>query len=77
MKTSEILRDYVVQTSIGNSCTEFLQPSLHDILTGDDEVSYSLQEVINDVLDLKKHESMYFQPNRDNKNSKAIITRVR
>jgi hypothetical protein len=39
------------------------------------EVIYSLQEQIDKVLDLQRGQSMYFQPNRDDNNSKGIITR--
>jgi len=39
------------------------------------EYIYSLRDILDNVLDLKINESMYFQPNRDNKNTKAIILR--
>lgn len=40
------------------------------------ELFYAIQDIIDEVLDLKVEESMYFQPNRDDKNSKGIIRRV-
>ncbi len=39
------------------------------------EYMYSLQEIADDILDLKVNECMYFQGNRDNKECKGIITR--
>lgn len=42
----------------------------------DYEYIYSLSDEIDKVLDLKIKESMNFQPNRDNKHSKGIITRI-
>jgi len=40
------------------------------------EFEYALQGIVDDVLDLKQGDSMYFQPNRDNGDSKGIILRV-
>ena len=71
-------RQYVIQTSTGRTVTEFLQPSINEIINNtEDEVYFALQDEIDLVLDLRKEESMYFQPNRDNNNSKGIITRVK
>ena len=42
----------------------------------DYEFVYALADRIDDVLDLKPGESMYFQPNRDDCSSKGIIKRV-
>lgn len=41
----------------------------------DYEYIYALYDVIDEILDLKNGESLYFQPIRDNKDSKGIITR--
>jgi hypothetical protein len=42
------------------------------------ETVYALQELgLDDVLDMKVGESMYFRPNRDNIHSKAIIFRMK
>jgi len=43
----------------------------------DYEFIYALQEIADDVLDLKSGECLYFQPNRDNQLAKGIITRVK
>lgn len=43
----------------------------------DYEFIYALQEIADDVLDLKINESLYFKPNRDNELAKGIITRVK
>ena len=40
------------------------------------EYVYALREMIDTVLLLKRGESMYFQPNRDDPNSKGIIKRI-
>jgi len=45
-------------------------------LGADFEYIYSLQEDLDKVLDLKINESLLFQPNRDDENSKAILTRT-
>lgn len=41
-----------------------------------EEIFYSLDEIIDNVLDLKPAESLFFIPNRDCKTSKAIILRI-
>lgn len=41
------------------------------------ELGYALQEVIDEVLDLKVGESIYFTPNRDIKDSKGLILRIK
>lgn len=40
------------------------------------EWEYSMKDIADTVLDLKLGESMYFQPNRDDKTSKGIIFRI-
>ena len=61
-----------------DDCMELIDViSIEEILRNDhSELNYALQSVLDDVLDLKKGESMYFQPNRDNDNSKGIIVRI-
>ena len=49
---------------------------LDETIVNDYEYIYALRDIINEVLDLKIGESMYFQPNRDNADSKGIILRV-
>ena len=41
------------------------------------EIVYAMQEVFDAILDLQVNDSMYFQPNRDNKSSKGIIVRTK
>ena len=45
-------------------------------LSSVDEYFFAMQECIDSILDLKLNESMYFRPNRDDKNSKGIIMRI-
>ena len=40
------------------------------------EVLYSIQEMTDKILDLKKGESLFFKANRDNENDKGIILRI-
>lgn len=40
------------------------------------EYIYALHEILDKVLDLKDGQSMYFQPCRDNDDSKGIILRI-
>lgn len=42
----------------------------------DYEYIYALQEEFDKILDMKEGDSLYFHPNRDDKNSKGIIIRV-
>ncbi len=61
--------------------TSTAEISLGDLLEEDDqgnnwEYIYTLQEHVDEVLDLKVGDSAYFQPNRDNKKSKGFIYRV-
>lgn len=50
--------------------------SLSQILESDYEVCYCLHEMIDEMLDLKIGQSVYFQPVRDIDTSKAIIVRI-
>jgi hypothetical protein len=43
---------------------------------GEYEYTYAIQEIEKDVMALRVGESMYFQPCRDDKTSKAIILRI-
>ena len=76
-------RNYALQLS-ENGVTVCRTYKMDDILTQISdknanlcEYMYALSQVLDSVLDLKENESMYFQPNRDDKNSKGIITRIR
>jgi hypothetical protein len=73
-------RQYMVQVS-ENSYTDQFHISLHQIekalKTNDPgELYFAMNEEVDKILDLKVNESMYFRPNRDDKNSKGIITRI-
>lgn len=48
----------------------------HREMANEYEYKYAAQDITDKILDLKEGESMYFQPNRDNKNSKGIIVRT-
>lgn len=48
-----------------------IQPKEHDY-----EYIYALNEMLDEILDLKVGDSLYFKHNRDNKDSKAIILRT-
>lgn len=50
---------------------------LPELLNDGSELVYAFNEILDAVLDLKTGESIYFQPNRDDKNSKGIIVRVK
>lgn len=61
--------------------TQTVTEDIHTLLDpkdfGEDfEYKYAAQEVTDEILDLKVGESMYFQPNRDDKNSKGVIIRT-
>lgn len=73
MKNSH--RSYRVFTS-QKGVTNIEEFNLEMLEESDSEVAYALQEQIDNVLDLKINESRYFQPNRDDYDSKAIITRI-
>ena len=68
-------RSYKVLES-QNGITNISDFDLNLLENDETETAYALQEQIDAVLDLKINESMYFQPNRDDNNSKAIITRI-
>ena len=40
------------------------------------EFIYALRQRMDDVLDIKLHESIYFQPSRDDINTMGILLRV-
>ena len=43
----------------------------------DFEYNYALQEIVDEILDMKFNETIYFQHNRDDENSKALLTRIK
>ena len=42
----------------------------------DFEFKYALQDSIDEILDMKINETIYFQYNRDDQNSKGLLTRI-
>lgn len=70
-------RSFKSITQDGNHTSQ-MAFSLEDIVKnhGDYEIYYALDDVLDQVLDLKVEETMYFQPNRDNKMSKGILLRI-
>ena len=78
MKTIiESKREYSVETSV-NGTIENFKIKLTEIIyeDSDSETIYSMKERIDEIMDLRINKSMFFQPNRDNKESKGIITRI-
>ena len=68
---------YKVQTSENGYCSDhiFVFPRL--VGNGDDwEYIYAMNERKDEIEKLKIGESLYFQPIRDDKESKGIITRI-
>lgn len=57
---------------------EFPVTRLSISIRGDDDAEYiyALQDRMDEVLDLRRGESMYFQPIRDNNSTKGIIVRI-
>lgn len=52
--------------------------TLKSLLESDEEMEYiyAMREELDRILDLKIGESIYFQPNRDDKSTKGIIRRA-
>jgi hypothetical protein len=70
-------RKYTIMVA-ENGDTATIKAALGNLINpheNDNECVYALNDMMDEVLDLKKGESMYFQPNRDNKLAKGIITR--
>ena len=84
MKTQKIVskKIYEIQTSV-NGIVENFRITLNEIIYEDEdedddsETIYSMREVIDDILDLKINKCFWFQPNRDDDESKGIITRIK
>jgi len=78
-------RKYLIMGVTGNGHHESVTDTVHQLLQGADaeedgndfEYRFAAQEISDDILDLKVNESMYYQPNRDDKDSKAIILRIK
>ena len=71
-------REFKVITVTNKTHNETYICRLTEIMdvNSDSESFYSMQEIIDDIMDLKAGDSMYFQPCRDDNNSKGIIIRV-
>jgi hypothetical protein len=74
-----IARKYKIAIYEGGNEIQVHEIRIDDILFPNDndfEHIYALMEVLEDILYLKPDQSMYFQPNRDNKNTKGILLRI-
>jgi hypothetical protein len=74
----ESKRTYSVEESVNGNISNY-RIKLTEIMdkASDSETIYAMQERIDDILDLKLKKAMFFQPNRDDNDSKGIITRIR
>ena len=74
----ESKRMYSVEESVNGVISNY-RIKLMEIFDkeSDSETIYSLQDRIDDIMDLKNKKSLFFQPNRDDSDSKGIITRIR
>ena len=71
-------RQYKIAMIENETATIIEKTTIENILTDDGfEYQYALQGEIDEILDLKLGESMYFQANRDDKNSKGVILRIK
>lgn len=43
----------------------------------DAELIYAMHDHLDTILDMKPYDNFHFQPNRDDKESKAVIVRLR
>lgn len=71
-------REFTITTSINGVNEQFDSTfcCLIEDRNNDSETIYSLQDIIDKIMDLKVKEYLFFQPNRDDDNSKGIITRI-
>lgn len=67
----------VINTHYSGTRTLSLQDIEKMSVTDDAEVGHAMMEDIDAILDLIPGQSLYFQPNRDDKQSKGFILRVR
>ena len=78
IKTESERRYVIVASTEGDSPIEC---TIDEILNSNEsensEMMYCLYEHTDDVLDLRPFQHMAFQPNRDDKNSKGVIIRVK
>ena len=69
-----IFDDIPIQDIIGK--THYSQLELFDNPFFDSELQYSLQDILDNILDLKLHEKLTFQSDRGVENSLGIIIRT-
>ena len=66
--------DIPIQDIIGKS--NYSELELLDNLFFDSELQYSLQDILDNILDLKLYENLQFQSDRSVENSLGIIIRT-
>lgn len=69
-----IFDDIPIQDIIGK--THYSQLELFDNSFIDSELQYALQDILDNILDLKLHEKLQFQSDRGVENSLGIIIRT-
>ena len=69
-----IFNDIPIQDIIGKS--NYSELELFDNPFFDSELQYSLQDILDDILDLKLHDKLQFQSDRGVENSLGIIIRT-
>ena len=69
-----IFDDIPIQDIIGK--TNYSQLELFDNPFFDSELQYSLQDILDNILDLKLHGNLQFQSDRSVENSLGIIIRT-
>ena len=69
-----IFEDISIQDIIGKS--KYSELELSENLFFDSELQYSLQDVTDEILDLKLHERLHFKSDRGVENSLGIIIRI-
>lgn len=69
-----IFEDISIQDIIGKS--KYSELELSENFFFDSELQYSLQDVTDEILDLKLHERLHFKSDRSVENSLGIIIRT-
>lgn len=69
-----IFDDIPIQDIIGK--TNYSELELFDNPFFDSELQYALQDILDNILDLKLHEKLQFQSDRSVENSLGIIIRT-
>ena len=78
MNINSSRRYQIVEMVYGNKGIQpVISMTLNEILQDDSsELAYALWQMLDEILDLQEYQSMYFQPNRDVEQSKAILLRT-